>query len=218
MKVIAVIPAYNEEKTIKEVVLRAKKHAKEVIVVDDGSKDKTAQIAKKAGAILAQNKENKGLGYTKARGIREAAKRKADIIVTLDADLQHKPEDIPRFAEKINEGYDFVLGSRNLSKYPFIKKFGNFGLNTLTNLICRTRFKLMDTECGYKAFTRKAAESLNITAQKYEIEAEIAYEVSKNKLRYTSIPIESPVYRKGVTVMHGFRNFWFLIRKSVRDF
>lgn len=214
------IPAYNEEKTLEEVLRRTKKHVSEVIVVDDGSTDKTAQIAKKAGVILLQNPENRGVGYTKSRGIREATKRKADIIVTLDADLQHNPEDIPRFVKKIAGGYDFVLGTRNISKYPFVKKFGNFGLNVLTNILCRTKFRLMDTESGYKAFGGESAAKLDLTALGYAIEAEIVYEVAKNRLKYTSIPIKSPVYRKdkGVTVRHGFENFWFLLRKIIRDF
>jgi len=213
MKIVAVIPAFNEEKTISAVIKRAERFVDRVIVVDDGSRDKTAELAEKEGALVLRNSENKGVGYTKRRGIKEAVKQNADIIVTLDADLQHNPEDIPRFVEKINEGYDFVLGRRNISKYPFIKKFGNFGLNILTNIFSGTRFRLMDTESGYKAFTRKAAQKMNLTAEKYEIEAEIAYEVGKNRLRYTTIQIKSPRYRKGVTVVQGFRNFWFLVRK-----
>lgn len=213
MRVIAVIPAFNEEKTIGRVVRRAKKFASRVIVIDDGSVDKTAEIAKKSGAVVLENKKNRGCGYSKIRGIKVAIKQKADIIVTLDADLQHRPEDIPRFVEKINEGYDFVLGRRDIKKYPFIKKIGNFGLNFLTNLLSGTN--LPDTESGYKAFTRNAAQKLRLTAERYPIEAEIAYEVGRNKLKYTTIPIESPVYREGVTVMQGFRNFWFLVRKKL---
>ncbi|MGC9311009.1 MAG: glycosyltransferase family 2 protein, partial [Candidatus Aenigmatarchaeota archaeon] len=201
MKAAAVIPAYNEEKTIGEVIRRTKRHVRVVIVVDDGSRDKTAQIARKSGAILIQNGENRGVGYTKRRGLSEAIKRGADIIITLDADLQHRPEDIPRFVEKVEEGYDLVLGTRDISKYPFIKKFGNFGLNILTNLISGTNFRLMDTESGYKAFSRSGAEKLDLRAERYAIEAEIAYEAGKNHLRCVSIPIESPVYRKGVTLM-----------------
>ena len=151
------------------------------------------------------------MGYSKRRGMKEALKRGADVIVTLDADLQHRPEDIPRFVEMINEGYDFVLGRRNIKKYPLVKKVGNFGLNFLTKLISGTH--LQDTESGYKAFSRKAAKKLKLTAERYEIESEIAFEVGRNKLKYTTIPIESPVYRKGVTVTQGFRNFWFLVRK-----
>jgi len=211
MRVIAVIPAYNEEKTIFEAVKRAKKQVNVVLVVDDGSSDKTSELAKRAGAVVLKNPENHGCGYSKRLGIKEAIKMGADIIVTLDADLQHRPEDIPRFVEKIEEGYDFVLGRRDIKKYPLIKKIGNFGLNFLTNLLSGTR--LQDTESGFKAFTNKTAQKMNLTAERYAIEAEIAYEVGRNKLKYTTIPIESPRYRSGVTVMHGIKNFLFLVRK-----
>jgi len=213
MKVIAVMPAYNEEKTISGVVGRSKKHVSSVIVVDDSSTDKTTSLARKSGAIVIKNRINRGCGYSKRIGIEEALKRGADIIVTIDADGQHRPEDIPRFIEKIGEGYDFVIGRRNIKKYPFIKKFGNFSLNILTNFLSGTR--LADTESGFKAFTRKAAKKMNLTADKYAIEAEMAYEVGRNRLKYTSIPIDSPKYRSGVTVIQGFQNFWFLVRKKL---
>ncbi|MBN2095580.1 MAG: glycosyltransferase family 2 protein [Candidatus Aenigmarchaeota archaeon] len=215
--IIAVIPAYNEEKTITEAIRRTKKHVDRVVVVDDGSMDNTALMAKKEGAIVVQNPVNMGVGTSKRLGIQKALGLGADLIVTLDADLQHQPEDIPRFIEKLGEGYSFVLGRRDISKYPFVKKFGNFGLNILTNILAGTGFRLMDTESGFKAFTRDAALKMDLTAERYAIEAEIAYEVGKNKIPCATIEIDSPRYRKGVTVMHGFRNFWFLLGKKVRD-
>jgi glycosyltransferase involved in cell wall biosynthesis len=215
MRVIAVIPAYNEEKTISEAVKRAKREVSVVLVVDDGSIDKTPDLARWAGAIVMKNTKNRGCGYSKRRGILEAVKMGADIIITLDADLQHRPEDIPRFVGKIEEGYDFVIGRRNIKKYPLIKKIGNFGLNFLTNFLSGTR--LQDTESGFKAFSRPAAKKLRLTAERYAIEAEIAYEVGRNKLKHTSIPIDSPRYRSGVTVMHGIRNFWFLVKRKLKS-
>ncbi len=215
MKVIAVIPAYNEGKTIEEVVKRTRKFVDEIVVIDDGSKDNTCKLAEKEGAKVLVNKQNKGVGYSKRKGIKRAIFLGADIIVTLDADLQHSPEDIPRFVKKVEEGYDFVLGSRNLEKYPWIKKFGNFCLNNLTNFICGT--KLKDTESGYKAFSVDAAKKMNLKAKCYHIESEIVYEVGKNKLKYTTIDIDSPVYRKGVTVWGGIKNFIYLLKKKKSD-
>ena len=215
MKVIAVIPAYNEGKTIAEVVKKTRKFVDKVVVVDDGSNDNTGELARKEGAKVLVNKQNKGVGYSKRKGIKRAIFLGADIIVTLDADLQHSPEDIPRFVKKVEEGYDFVLGSRNLEKYPWIKKFGNFCLNNLTNFICRT--KLKDTESGYKAFSTEAAKKMNLKAKGYHIESEIVYEVGRNKLRYTTIDIESPVYRKGVTIFGGIKNFIYLLKKKKSD-
>lgn len=212
-KVIAVIPSFGGKKTIKTVIERCYKYVEEVIVVDDSFKKEVGKISEKAGAIVLYNKGNRGVGYSRRRGFKEALKRGADIIITLDDDLQHKPEDIPKFVERINQGYDVVIGTRNLKKYPFIKKFGNFWLTFLTNLICRTRIK--DTESGYKAFTREALKKLDLKANRYEIEAEIVYEIAKNKLKYICVDIESPIYKKGVTVKQGIKNFIYLLHKKL---
>lgn len=215
LKVIAVIPSCNGEKTLGEVVRRTSKYVNEVIVIDDNLTKKISKIAEKEGAIVFYNKGNKGVGYSRRKGLEEALKRGADIIVTLDDDLQHKPEDIPKFVEKINQGYEVVIGARNLKKYPFIKKFGNFWLTLLTNFVCKTDVR--DTESGYKAFSRKAAEKLNLKANRYEVEAEIVYELGRNKLKYTCVAIDSPLYRKGVTITQGIRNFIYLLRRKIYD-
>ena len=215
MKVVAVIPAYNEEKTISEVVKRTKKFVDEVIIIDDGSEDKTFELAKKQGAIVLRNKKNKGVGFSRRKGLKKAVSLGADVIITLDADLQHLPEDIPKFVEKIKEGYDFVLGERDIKNYPLIKKFGNFWLNFLTNLICGTKMK--DTESGYKGFSKKAVKKINLSADKYAIESEIIYEISKHNLSYTSIKINSPTYIKGVTVKNGIENFIYLLKRKILD-
>jgi len=214
-KLIAVIPSYSGEKTLEEVVRKTSKYVDEVIVVDDTKTKKVGKIGEKLGAIVLYNNENKGVGYSRRRGIKEGLKRGADIIITLDDDLQHKPEDIPKFVRKINQGYDVVIGERNLEKYPFVKKFGNFWLTLLTNLICKTNIK--DTESGYKAFSREAAKKLNLKANRYEIEGEIVYEIGRNKLKYANIRIDSPLYRKGVTITQGIRNFIYLLKRKISD-
>ena len=126
-----VIPAFNEEKTVSWVVKRAKRYGR-VVVVDDCSRDDTAALAKKAGALVIRHSHNQGLGSALRSGFRQALKMNADIIITIDADGQHNPRDIPRFISALNAGYDFVLGNRDLRKYPLRKKFGNFFLNRIS--------------------------------------------------------------------------------------
>lgn len=212
MTTLIIIPAYNEEKTIGKVIKEAKKYGS-VLVVDDASHDSTAMVAKKAGAKVIGHKQNRGLGAGLRTGFAAALKTRSDIIITIDADGQHLAGDIPRFIKKINEGYDFVLGARDLEKYPFIKKFGNFFLNHLTNCISGT--KLKDTESGFRAFRRSALAKLRLSAEKYEISAEIVYEIGRNKIKATSIQISSPIYHKnkGVSVADGIKNFLYLLRK-----
>jgi glycosyltransferase involved in cell wall biosynthesis len=210
MSTVIIIPAYNEERTVSWVVERAKKYGK-VIVIDDASTDRTAEFAKKAGAIVVTNKVNKGLGYSLRTGFSKALETRHDVIITMDADGQHSPEDIPKLVKKIWKGYDFVLGSRNLSRYPFIKKFGNLFLNIVTNFIAGTSLK--DTESGLRAFSRKALEKFYLKANRYEIAVEILFEVGKHNLKACNVEVDSPVYVKGVGISDGIKNFLFLMHR-----
>ena len=213
MKIFIVIPAYNEEKTVAAAVLGAKKYGK-VVVIDDCSSDNTAKNAMKAGAIVVSNKSNMGLGGSLRTGFAKALSMKADVVITMDADGQHLPENIPRFLEKINGGYDFVLGERNLSKYPFVKKLGNFFLNVATNFISGTNVK--DTESGFRAFKAAALRKLFLKSHRYEIAVEIIFEVGRNRLKSCNVPVSSPVYVRGVGMMDGIRNFLFLMHRRER--
>ena len=212
-KVIAVIPAYNEEKTVAEIVRKTRKYVDKVIVVDDCSADRTGKLAKEAGAEVIRHETNGGLGRSLKTGFEGALKEKADVVISIDADGQHRPEDIPRFLKAL-EGADFVIGKRDISKYPAIKKFGNWGLRGLTNLICGT--KIVDTESGYRAIRAELLKKMHLSAERYEIAVDIVYEAAKNKAKIREISIESPVYVKGVGTLDGFKNGWFAIKKRMR--
>ena len=210
MSVTIIIPAYNEEKTITQIIEKSKKYG-DVIVVDDASIDKTYELAKKSGVNVITNKINRGLGYSIRKGIKQALKTKTEIIITIDADGQHNSEDIPLFIEKIKQGYEFVLGQRDLSKYPFIKKIGNFFLDITTNFISGT--KLKDTQSGFRAFDRKSLEKFHLKLNRYEIAAEIIFEVGKFNLKTYNIKIDSPIYVKGVGITDGIKSFLFILEK-----
>jgi len=212
---VAVIPAYNEEKTIYWVVQKTKKYVDRVIVVDDCSTDDTGRLAKRAGARVVRHARNSGLGSSIRTGLKAAMKTKADIVITLDGDGQHNPEDIKKFISAINNGYDFVLGERDLRKYPFVKKLGNFFLQTATNFIAGTRLK--DTESGFRAFRQNALEKLYLKSERYEIAVEIIFEVGRNELKATNVPIKVPIYVKGVGIIDGFKNFMFLMHRRERN-
>lgn len=213
MKIAIVIPAYNEEKTVAGVVREAKKYGK-VIMIDDASKDNTSAVARKAGAIVVRHKVNGGLGSALRTGFRKALQMKADIVITIDADGQHNPKEIQKFVSLVDDGYDFVLGTRDLSSYPLVKKIGNFFLNWITNFVSGTHLK--DTESGFRAFRSSALRKLYLKAGRYEIAVEIVFEVGRNKLKHTSIPITSPRYVKGVGVWDGVKNFVYLLRRKRR--
>ena len=210
--ILIVMPAYNEESSIAAVVKKAKKYGK-VIVVDDGSGDVTAAQARKAGAAVIRHSFNQGLGISIRTGIQEAlrlSKNNDDIIITLDADGQHNPDDIPKFVGKLNEGYDFVLGQRQMHLYPFRKRLGNFVLTKITNIMTRTY--LRDTESGFRAFRRRSLCLLRLKAQRYEIAVEIIKEIGRNRIRTANVFIVSPVYVKGVSVLDGIKNLVYLVK------
>lgn len=215
-RIIAIIPAYNESKTIEKIVKETKKYVDEVVVVDDGSSDSTGELAKMAGAKVIKHDKNLGLGKSLRNGFSFAISKNFDIIITLDADGQHSPSDIPKFIEAINEGYDFVLGERNLEKYPLVKKIGNIFLNFMTNLISGTTLK--DTESGFRAYNRRALKKIMkyVKAVRYEIACEIIFAVGYYNLKYKNVPIASEVYVKGVRVRDGIKIFLYMLRRRKR--
>ena len=193
MKIYAVIPAYNEEKTVAEVVEKTKdlEIVDEVIVVDDCSTDNTFQEAKKAGARAVRLIINMGAGFSTRIGCDIAVNDGADIIVTLDADGQHDPAEIPRLVQVLEEkGLDIVFGSRPPNnEMPFIKRFGNTGLYWIAYLLYKMRIK--DTQTGYHVFTRDAYEKIRWESNRYGAGSEILTQ-SKNynlNLKVVEIPI-----------------------------
>jgi len=213
MKVIAVIPAFNEEMRIGGTVLKTKKYVDKVIVVDDGSVDKTSLAAKRAGAEVIRYEPNQGVCNATKVGLNRAISLKPDIIVFLDADGQHDPKYIPYFIEAIKNGADYVCGKRDLSRYPFNRKIGNFGLTFLTNLLCPTG--IMDTECGYRALKLSAAKKLNLKAKRYEREMEFAYDVWKNNFKVKQIKLDARDFRPKSAIKRGFKNFFYLLKRRL---
>lgn len=215
-KVIVVMPAWNEEKRIGRVLKNVKKNKRvdSIIVIDDGSTDKTAEIAKKMGAIVFSLKKHEkvlGPGIPTIYGLKKAVKSKADIIILMDADGQHNPSDIPKFIEAIEEGYDTAIGARDLSKYPISRKLGNWGLTNITNLICP--LGLSDVECGYKAMTADAFKKMNLQAARYQIQMEFIYDVWKTRLSIKEVKVRVPVFYPKPAVRRGFGNLIYLLHR-----
>jgi len=192
MKLIVIIPAYNEERHIGEVIRGVKKHTDNVIVVDDGSKDKTYQIAVESGAKVFYHLINRGLGGALGTGISAALSEQADIIVTLDADGQHDPDEIPRIIKPIIDGKaDVVIGSRFLVRQsmPLFRRLGNPFLNLITFFL----FGIWstDSQSGMRAFSKKAAQSLEIYTNGMEVSSEILKEIQTKGFRLKELPIKS---------------------------
>lgn len=204
-KIFAIIPAHNEEKHIGKVVKETKKYIDNVVVVDDGSKDKTKEAAEKSKAIVLRHLVNLGKGAALKTGCDYAVKNKADIIIVIDADAQHDPKDIPKFLENMKR-YDVVLAYRKSNKnMPLILKLGNGFINKTIKFLYGVKVK--DSQCGYRAFTPKAYKKLRWKASDYSMESEMIAKIGRHKLSYKEIPIET-VYSdryKGTTILDGVK-------------
>ena len=200
-----IIPANNEEKNIAEVVKKSKKFSENVVVVDDGSDDKTSDIAKKKGAVVLKHIVNLGKGAALKTGCDYALKQGAENIVVLDADGQHDPKEIPNFVKALNKA-DIVFGYRRLNKkMPLILRFGNWFIFFVTKFLFR--LKIVDTQCGYRAFNADVYKKIKWNSTDYSMESEIIANAGKTHLKYSQIPIET-IYSdkyKGTTVIDGIR-------------
>ena len=201
----AVIPAYNEQKNIGSIIKKTKRYVDNIIVVDDGSNDKTKEVAEKSGAIVLRHVVNLGKGATLKTGCDFAVKKGAKFIIALDADAQHNPDDIPRFVEK-SKKYDIVFSYRKTSrKMPIILRFGNWFISNIVRFLYGVG--LNDTQSGFRAFSREAYSKIRWNASDYSMESEMISRAGKQKLKYVQIPIET-IYSdkyKGTTVIDGIK-------------
>lgn len=200
MKVTAVIPAYNEASMIADVVRKTVLFADEVVVIDDGSKDRTGEIARVAGARVYTHAINRGLGASLATGIAAALKCGADIVVTLDADGQHDPSEIPNFVRALEERrVDAVIGSRFLevddppgressvrAGMPFLRRVYNRIGNMLTYLLFGIR--TTDSQSGFRAFTHHGASRLELKTNRMEVSSEFLKEIHDKHISVCEIP------------------------------
>jgi len=205
-KVLAGIPAYNEASCVGSVVVQAGQYADEVIVVDDGSTDNTASVAALAGATVIQHSPNQGYGAAVQSVLAEARKRDPDVLVLLDADGQHDPHEIPAVIEPILRGFDLVVGSREAQKEktPAYRRLGQKVLFRATRLASRTA--ISDSECGFRAFSRRAISKLDLRERGMAVSAETVARAAASGLKITEVPISNIYVRDGSTlnpVRHG---------------
>ena len=216
-----VLPAYNEETVIKKVINELRKNKYEnIIVVDDGSQDNTSLVAQKAGAVVARHFINRGAGAATKTGLEAALRCGADIVVTMDADGQNSSQDIDLLLKPIeNDQFEVVIGSRlkNRQGMPVIRIFFNFIGNFITWLLFG--LWVSDSQSGFKAFSKKAVQKINILTNGYEFCSEIIREIRFNNLKYCEVPIRVKYsaysMAKGQSLAKGFNTLFKLILRSL---
>jgi len=209
MKVYVVIPAFNEVKTIINIVKKTKKYY-HVIVVDDGSTDKTGLLAKRAGAFLIKHEKNEGYGKSLVDGINEAKKRKADYIITLDADGQHNPNDIPKFIKALENGYDVVGSSRFLSGKSWGSWKRMFAIRLLTyQAYLFSGLKLTDIQSGFRGYNCKIFKKIKLEAKGMDFSVELLIKAKILGYKFTEVPIE-------IKKPYNIKSFWIVFRQGIR--
>lgn len=196
-KVTVIIPAYNEEISIGSVVLSAKKFADTVIVVDDGSQDRTSKIAELAGAKVIKHHFNEGKGAALRTGFKaikntDFGAQNSDIIVTMDSDGQHNPEEIPKLIKPIeNREADIVNGSRYIKgrekNTPIYRRFGQTVLDKATNV--GSGIPITDSQSGFRAFTASTIPYFRFSCIDFGIESEMLIDASNAGLKIKEVEI-----------------------------
>jgi glycosyltransferase involved in cell wall biosynthesis len=216
-----VLPAYNEEKTINDVMSELIDLGFNLIVVDDGSIDNTYSVSRNflkkhpSQVSLYRHPINRGLGATLRTGIEAALFHESDIIVTFDADGQHHSQDILPICQPIIQGEaDVVIGKRNFKEMPFRKNFGNVVMNIITFIFYGKDVE--DSQSGLRALNRKAAELIELHSRDYGVSSEIIGEVRRKDLHMVEVPITT-IYTdyslsKGTNTRVGLKILGRLIR------
>ena len=192
MNITIGIPAFNEEDNIGKVIISLKKITDDIIVCDDGSTDLTKEIAEGLGAKVISHEKNMGYGEAIKSIFNEAKKKESEILVTFDADNQHRPEDITNIVKPIlDKQADMVIGSRflkNETNMPNYRKFGVKVLTKVTNMSIKEN--LTDSQSGLRAYQKKVLQIINLTDSGMGISTEILIKSHQNKFRIVEVPIQ----------------------------
>ena len=193
--VVAGIPAFNEERTIAKLVLEAQKHVDVVLVCDDGSSDCTAEIAERMGADVIKHERNLGYGAAIKTLFTMAREVNADVLVTLDADGQHDPREIPRLIEPVLENKaDIVLGSRFLAdkeRDNEVPSYRGWGIKLISKLTgAASNHKFNDAQCGFRVYGRKALSGLSLVENGMGASVEVLMKAEKSGLTVVEVPAE----------------------------
>ena len=192
MMTIAAIPCYNEGVAIGSVVLKTKKYVDQVIVIDDGSTDDTAEVATMAGAHVLRHSRNLGKGMAIRTAWLYAREKKADALALIDGDSQHNPADLPRLFKPIEEGEaDVVLGFRwgKTSGMPKYRRVGKRALDYAT-AISSNGASVTDSQCGYRAYSSLALRVVEPVVAKMGIESQMLVEAQEKGLRVNEVPVD----------------------------
>lgn len=219
---MAVIPCLNEGQFISDIVTRARKYADRVIVIDDGSTDNTAEAAEKAGAKVIKHGVRRGAGAATRSAFEAAKEYEADILVTLDGDGQHNPDEITQvLAPILNGEADLVIGSRFLQP-DFIKapRYRKFGIDVITWLYnFGSKVKVSDSQSCFRAHSRRLIEAVEITEDGFVFSVQVLIQARRKNFVIREVPVSCIYHLDGSSlnpVAHGLGVAWGVIKLRSR--
>jgi len=216
----ALIPAYMEQRMIRDVVFRVREYISDVIVIDDGSLDRTSEEAAAAGAVVIRHARNLGKGVAINTGFDYARKNNFNYLITMDADGQHDPADIPRFVEAYERtGIPVLIGNRmgERSAMPLMRKLTNLSMSWMLSRAMKQY--VPDTQCGFRLYRCNVLPFIEVMSTRYAAESEILLHIAARGIRVDSVPI-AVIYRNERSKINPFRDtlrFLFMLAKYYRD-
>jgi glycosyltransferase involved in cell wall biosynthesis len=232
-KIIAAIPCLNEEQFIGDIVTRARAFADMVIVIDDGSTDHTCEAAQAAGAHVIRHRLRQGAGVATRSAFEAAKKYNADVLVTLDGDGQHNPDEIPQVLAPILRGEaDLVIGSRFLqpnlnqsqpvsNSLKHVPKYRKFGIDVITWLYnFGSKVKVSDSQSCFRAHSRRVIEAINITENGFSFSVQVLIQARRKNFVIREVPVSCIYHLQGSSlnpVIHGLGVAWEVVKLRMKN-
>lgn len=222
-KIVAAIPCFNTERFIGDMVSRVKKHVDQVIVINDGSCDNTAEVARAAGALVINHGVNKGYGESIKSCLEAAKANSADILAIMDGDGQHNPDELPRLLAPVVSGEAaLVIGSRFLNERSNMPRYRKFGIAVITWLFSvGSKIKVCDAQSGFRAYNREVLDALMLSEGGMGISVEVLIKCRDKGFRIKEVPITCTYHSSSSTmnpVVHGLGVALTVIKLRLENF
>lgn len=221
LELLVAIPCYNEATFIASVVRKARVYAGRVVVVDDGSTDGTAEVAAAAGAQVVRHPQNLGPGAAARTCLQLGRESGLPVLVTLDGDGQHDPDEIPDVASPVLRGEaDLVIGSRFLGRYNNVPRYRKFGIDVITFLYnIGVRERISDAQSCFRAYSRAALETLDVTENGFGFSVETLVAARNAGLNIREVSISCIYHAQSHSanpVLHGVGVAWMVVKHRLR--
>ena len=219
MKTCLLLPAYNESRTIGQIIQESAEFIREIVVIDDGSSDETAEIAATCGAVCLANATNRGKGNALRKGFAYALEQGYELVLTMDSDGQHQPADIPRFLGHFEDTHpDILIGARATqdlrTSMPLHRRMNNCFISYVGSKLCGQH--VSDFQSGYRLIRAEVLRQVRLETERYEMESELLIKAGRLGFRIESLPIQTR-YGNEISHIKPLREIWLFTKLFLRS-